>query len=235
MIGMRFPIKFLVMLALMLVAASVAWALRPTVLIADLRPKVDLESLIPKQFGDWRELQRSNAQIINPQQAEMLTKLYSQTLSRTYVNSKGDAIMLSIAYGANQGDAVQLHYPEVCYPAQGFQVQTNIKGTLVTEEGAFPVRRLTTTLGQRFEPVTYWTTIGDQVVQGGLNTKLAQMQYGFKGQIPDGLLFRVSSITRDAQAGHAIQEAFAVQLVSAVKPENRIRLIGDPAAGVARQ
>jgi EpsI family protein len=232
---MRFSAKSIIMLTLMLIAASLAWALRPTVLIADLRPKVDLESLIPKQFGDWRELRQSNAQIINPQQAEMLTKLYSQTLSRTYVNSIGDTVMLSIAYGANQSDAVQLHYPEVCYPAQGFQVQTNIKGTLLTSEGPISVRRLTTTLGQRSEPVTYWTTIGDQVVTGGLGTKFAQMRYGFHGQIPDGLLFRVSSITRDAKAGHAIQQAFAAQLVSAVRPEDRIRLIGNIAASTARQ
>ena len=28
--------------------------------------------------------------------------------------------MLSIAYGKNQSDALQLHKPEICYPAQGF-------------------------------------------------------------------------------------------------------------------
>jgi len=195
-------------------------------LLADQRPKIDLELLIPSKFGDWRELKQSSAHIINPQEAEMLTKLYSQTLSRTYINASGEVIMLSIAYGENQSDAVQLHYPEVCYPAQGFQVTSNVKGQLTAGQHTIPVRRLTTVLGQRFEPVTYWTTLGDQVVQGGMNTKIAQMRYGFNGQIPDGLLFRVSSITRDSKAGHALQSAFATQLIEALAPEKRQRIIG---------
>ena len=34
---------------------------------------------------------------------------------------RGRQIMLSIAYGEDQRDGMKLHYPEVCYPAQGFQ------------------------------------------------------------------------------------------------------------------
>lgn len=218
--------RHLLLMLLMVVAATTAAALRPTVLLADLREKVDLEALVPQAFGEWREVRQTSAYIINPQQAEMLSKLYSQTLSRTYVNNQGNAIMLSIAYGANQSDAVQLHYPEVCYPAQGFRVLSNERGTLQTEIGPIRVRRLVTELGNRTEPVTYWTTIGDKVVVGGLETKWAQMGHGFKGQIPDGLLFRVSSITRDSKAGHELQAKFAAQLVQALPAASRLRLAG---------
>jgi EpsI family protein len=232
---MRYQAKFIVMLLLMLVAASVAWALRPTAFLADQRPKVNLERLIPGSFGDWSELKRSNAQIINPQQAELLTKIYSQTLSRTYVNAQGEMIMLSIAYGSNQSDALQLHYPEVCYPAQGFQIIANVKGELDTGAQKIPVRRLVAVLGQRREPVTYWTTLGNQVVQGRLDTKFTQMRYAINGQIPDGLLFRVSSITRDDKAGYATQEEFAVQLVTAIAPQQRLLLVGEPMEDRAKE
>jgi EpsI family protein len=226
MISLRLPWKNVLLLLLMMTTAGIAWALRPHILIADLRPKVDLEELVPRQFGDWREFKQSNAQIINPQEAEMLSKLYSQTLTRTYVSAQGQMVMLSIAYGANQSDAVQLHYPEICYPAQGFQVQSNVKGVLDIGIGIIPVKRLMTALGTRSEPVTYWTTIGDQVVRGGLDTKFAQMRHGFKGEIPDGLLFRVSSINRDPSAGHELQGIFARQLILAMQPEARTRFVG---------
>jgi EpsI family protein len=223
---MRFPTKIIVMFALMVVAASVAWALRPTVLIADLRPKVDLESMIPKQFGEWRALPQSNALIVNPQQTALLQKLYSQTLSRSYMNPKGVVVMLSIAYGVSQSDGVALHYPEVCYPAQGFQVMWNKKGTLATGFGDIPVKRLLTELGNRSEPVTYWSTLGDQVVYGGLDKKFAQLKYGFKGQIPDGLIFRISTITSDAMDGYQVQDRFARELVETLSAESRVKLIG---------
>ncbi len=55
--------------------------------------------MIPKQFGDWREEPQRIVQVINPQSQELLDKLYSETLTRTYVNAGGYRIMLSLAYG----------------------------------------------------------------------------------------------------------------------------------------
>lgn len=214
------------MLVMMLAAGAVAHALRPTVYLADKRAKVELEQLVPSQFGDWQELKQSNGQIINPQQTALLEKIYSQTLSRTYVGKNGVIIMLSIAYGANQSDGVALHYPEVCYPAQGFQLQSNQLAEIETKFGSIEGRRLMTRLGQRNEPVTYWSTLGDKVVRGGMKTKLAQLDYGFNGFIPDGLIFRVSSINREATKGYADQSLFIADLIDALPPASRQRLAG---------
>lgn len=214
------------MLVMMLAAGAVAHALRPTVYLADKRAKVELEQLVPSQFGDWQELKQSNGQIINPQQTALLEKIYSQTLSRTYVGKNGVIIMLSIAYGANQSDGVALHYPEVCYPAQGFQLQSNQLAEIETKFGSIEGRRLMTRLGQRNEPVTYWSTLGDKVVRGGMKTKLAQLDYGFNGFIPDGLIFRVSSINREATKGYADQSLFIADLIEALPPASRQRLAG---------
>jgi EpsI family protein len=219
-------IKMWAMLGLMLVTAVLAHTQRPTVYLADQRAKVALEELVPSQFGNWRELKQTAGQIINPQQTALLQKLYSQTLSRSYVNAQGTVIMLSIAYGASQSDGVALHYPEVCYPAQGFQLQSNQTVQIETKYGTIAGKRLMTNLGQRNEPVTYWSTLGDRVVQGGLKTKLAQLDYGFNGLIPDGLIFRVSSITRDTAKGHAEQTQFINNLIDALPPASRLRLAG---------
>jgi len=213
-------------MVLMMVASGLALAFHPTHKIADDDRKIDLETMIPKQFGGWHEAQLQGGQIINPQMKETLDRIYSQTLSHTYINDAGVVIMLSIAYGADQSDDNQLHYPEVCYPAQGFQVLSKQVGVVKTDFGDIRVKRLLTVMGNRSEPLTYWTTVGNRVVVGRTETKLEQLRYGFHGQIPDGLLFRVSSITNDTEAGYASQQEFIRQLLAAMTANDRLKLAG---------
>lgn len=219
-------IRGVVLAVAMLAASGAAMALRPTHKIAVEGPAVDLGRLVPAQFGDWRSEPSRGGQIVNPQQEEMLERLYTQTLVRTYVNSKGERVMLSIAYGEDQSDAKQLHYPEVCYPAQGFQVISKELDVIKTDFGDIRVKKLLTVMGNRSEPLTYWTTVGNKVVVGGKETKLEQLKYGFKGQIPDGLLFRVSSITQDVEEGYAVQQNFVRVLAASLPSESRLRLAG---------
>ena len=113
---MKLPIRNLLMLVLMLLAAGLSMLMRPTYKIADQGSKVELEVMIPRTFGEWKEEPQPAVQIIDPQQKEMLQKIYTQTLSRTYIDAQGSRVMLSIAYGEDQRDAVQLHYPEVIQP-----------------------------------------------------------------------------------------------------------------------
>ena len=224
---MNLWLRNFLLLVLMLAASGLALALRPTHKIADQGSAMDLEKMIPRIFGDWREEQQHAIQIVDPQQKELIDKIYTQTLSRTYVNSRGYRIMLALAYGKDQRDAMQVHYPEVCYPAQGFSLQDKQKGTLTTVRGTIPVTRILTNLGQRNEPVTYWTTVGDRVVQTGIQKKLAEMSYGLNGKIPDGMLIRVSSIDPDAANAYEIQTQFADQMLSALTPEYRQKLNGN--------
>ena len=223
---MKFSAKNLVLLALMLASAVMASVLRPTASLADERPPISLKTMVPLFFGDWRELPNMSAQIVDPQQKELLEQIYSETLSRTYVNSSGYRIMLSIAYGKNQSDALQLHKPEVCYPAQGFVLEKNDAGSLATAFGDIPVRRLFTSSGPRKEPVTYWFTVGDTAIQGKLQRRLAELRYGLTGRIPDGMLFRVSSIDPDPVQAYRFQDLFVDQLLAAVSLDERKRLSG---------
>jgi EpsI family protein len=223
-------LKHLVIGLTMLAAAGLAYALTPRERIADQGPKIDLETMIPKQFGDWKIDETVLPLIADPSQQALINKIYNQTLSRTYLNAKGDRVMLSIAYGGNQSDNMAVHKPEVCYPAQGFQVLKNTRGDLQTAGGAIPVKRLVATHGSRIEPITYWITLGDEVPDGGMKWKLAQLKYGLTGKIPDGLLFRVSSIQPNDAVAYDVQGRFINDLLQAVAPGDRAKL-----AGVARQ
>jgi EpsI family protein len=214
-------------IAILMFAASVgAIVAKPGAKLANEQPALSLEGMVPKQFGDWREEPQRFVQVVNPQTQELLDKLYSQVLTRTYVNAGGYRILLSIAYGSDQRGAMQMHKPEVCYPAQGFVLEKNDAGSLVTALGEIPVRRLLTTLGPRREPVTYWFTIGDTAIRGKLEKRLADLRYGLTGRIPDGMLFRISSIDPDPAQAFRIQDQFVDQLLAAVSVDDRKRLSG---------
>lgn len=217
----------LILGALMVLASGLTKVLTPTVQLSKSRPALELGTAIPVQFGEWKEERNLASVVVNPQMEATIKKIYTQTLSRTYINHNGERIMLSIAYGNDQRDGVALHYPEVCYPAQGFQVISSRQGVLVTAQGAIPVQRLETNFAnKRFEPVTYWTTVGDETVTGGISKKIAEMRYGLKGEIPDGLIFRISSINTDTQAAFALQESFAKVLLNELQPDMRLRFAG---------
>lgn len=223
---MTLSLKQIILLALMLVSAALGAALRPTIFLADERTPIDLQAMVPTTFGDWREQLNMTAQIVDPQQQETLERIYSQTLSRTFVNSAGYRIMLSIAYGKNQSKSLELHSPEVCYPAQGFQLAAKQQTTLNLSGKPIAVTRLETSLGQRHEPVTYWNVIGDKVTTSLLNKRLVDFRYSITGRIPDGILVRVSSIDRFSDNAYAMQNQFLADMVQAISPQDRNRFVG---------
>lgn len=216
----------LVLGCLMFLSAGLTKLMTPTILVSQSRG-VKLESIIPAQFGDWMEEKNMASAIVNPQAEALINKIYAQTLSRTYVNGKGERIMLSIAYGADQRRGSEVHFPDVCYPAQGFQILSNRPSVITTQQGAIAVNRLETNLAnQRYEPVTYWATIGDEITTGGLNRKMKEVSYGIRGEIPDGLVFRVSSIGTDTPHAFLIQDSFVNSLVNILGPKDKKWLTG---------
>ena len=217
----------LVLGSMMVFSAGTAKVMTPTIYLAKSLPAFNLEAIIPVQFGDWSEEKNLSSQIVNPQTQELLNKLYEQTLSRTYVNTKGERVMLSIAYGIDQRDGFEVHHPEVCYPAQGFQLKSNKQGMITTPQGNIAVTRLETNLAnQRFEPVTYWTTIGDTVISEGMTKRMTRLRYGLDGMIPDGLVFRVSSIDDDTTHAFLVQDIFVNSLAKTLVTSDKRRLMG---------
>jgi EpsI family protein len=218
-------------LAALMCCASVAGiAVRPGAKAADKGAGISLEAVVPARFGDWTELPDRTVQVVNPQTQELLNKLYSQLLTRTYVNKDGYRIMMSLAYGDDQRGGLQAHRPEICYPAQGFKLGKVEDGVLPTAFGNIEVRRLSTNLGTRNEPVTYWLTVGSQIVRSKFDRRIEEIRLGLTGQIPDGLLFRISSIDSDDQRGFEMQRKFAADLMAEVPALARKQLGGLVAA-----
>lgn len=211
---------------LMVLSGALTMALTPTNKIADLKEKIDLEMIVPAKFGNWKIDESIIPLQVDAETQAKLDKIYNQTLSRTYVNSLGERVMLSIAYGGDQSDNLAVHKPEVCYYAQGFEITKVFSDELLTQYGKLPIKRLMAIKGSRNEPITYWVTVGDKAVLPGIEEKLQKLRYGLTGSVPDGMLVRVSSINHDNTKAYQLQAAFVRDLLGMIKDNERVRLIG---------
>ena len=211
---------------LMVLSAAITIAITPSVEITNQQNQINLESLIPREFNGWQIDTSGATVVVNPEVKGAINKLYSQTLSRTYINNQGERVMLSIAYGRDQRTDLQIHRPEICYLSDGYEVGKLTKTFVVTTIGRIPVMHLVAKLGTRNEPITYWIRMGDFVTRGWFEEKAATLRYMMSGKVPDGLLFRVSTISNDVQNSYRIQQLFLASLLPAVKRDDRHWLVG---------
>lgn len=222
------PLSVWLATLLMFAAAGGSIALKPTVRMADIKPKLVLERLAPAQFGEWHEL-RNVAQVLpDPTVQAMLDSLYSQTLSRTYVNSKGQQVMLTIAYGNDQSSEVTAaHRPEFCYRGAGFDIKDlGVFELPISSSNKLMVRHLLGTRGQYTELISYWVTLDETATLPGLRRKLAQLHYGLQGLIADGMLVRVSTPGSDQDAGFGLQQTFIRDFRQQLPDEFKPRFVG---------
>jgi EpsI family protein len=220
--------KAVLCLAGMLLAATAAVVARPTQLSAVmLGGKVDIDAKIPRTFAGWRVDPNVMPLQVDPVLQRVIEEAYDQVVSRTYMNAAGYRVMLSAAYSGRRDQSMDIHRPEVCYPAQGLSVRRNTwDAALALPERELPLKRLVAGNGERNEPISYWLVIGRDLASFGYGHRLATLKYGLTGRVPDGMLIRVSSIDRDEARSFAMQEALLRDLLAAVDADFRLRLLG---------
>ena len=205
-------------------AAVAAW-LKPAP--PDEAARIDLDGVLPDQFGDWRIDPATTAFVRATDRRGAQGQLYDQVLERIFVNDRGERVMLSIAYGAQQSSDMQLHRPEVCYRAGGFEVGETRADVLVLAGRDVSVTRLVARLPGRPEPITYWSTVGGRVDDGRQPSLAERFSRLRRRQRADGVLVRISSIEPDAPAAWQIHGRFARDMIAALSQEQRLRLLGD--------
>jgi EpsI family protein len=160
----------------------------------------------------------------------MLKSLYNQNISRTYMDDQGHRVMLAVAYTQIQTDRTRVHRPEVCYPSQGFELVSQKDEQTLVEGRSLPVRRMVTRRQDRKEYVSYWVMIGDTPVVSTRDEKIRQIKYGLHLEIPDNLLFRVSSTDDSEAEAFRRHDAFIQAMMRNVDPRQLSSLIGQPNA-----
>lgn len=199
--------------------------LKPTGKLERVGPEIVLDQLIPKKFADWHE-DPTPMPVVSPDVQAALDMVYAQTLSRTYINEEGERVMLSIAYGHSQSDSLAIHLPEGCYQGQGFGVDRKVSTQLNLAAQSIPVTKLIATKGLRVEPITYWITIGDLVVNNAWDMKKAKLKYTLKHKTPNGFLVRVSNISSQADQAYTLQQDFVEKMLGSMSADDRAALSG---------
>ena len=214
-------------LMLLISAALAATALKPRDEVTAAATPVVLAAEIPVRFQDWHDDEGASVVVPDPGIAAQLSAVYSDTLSRTYIDGAGRRVMLSIAYGSDQSsEATQAHRPEFCYTAQGFLLSALPAGEVDLGAKRIAVRRLIGVRGERYEPISYWLMMDGQTTLPGLNRKWLQFQYRLRGRIPDGMIVRVSTLGSDAAQSFALQDAFLKALYTGLNGSVRGRYFG---------
>jgi EpsI family protein len=216
--------------SLILSSSMFSIKMKPDEIMAKKYSKIKLDSAFPKNFGPWQMVDTGFSTIVNPQQNELIESLYSQILGRTYKNLSGDVIMLSMAYSEEQKGEVELHRPEVCYVAQGFIINRH-KSSIIAikdENISIQAQHFTAIHKNRNEIVTYWIRIGNDIVASGVSQQLSRVRHGITGLIPDGFLFRVSSLSTDSRKANFLHRIFIGDILSNIDSKTRFFLTGRP-------
>jgi EpsI family protein len=184
------------------------------------------EDAIPLEFAGWTK-RDTNALVVPESENSLSAQLYSEVLGRLYTRGEDDYVMMLIAYGDTQNDLLQLHRPEVCYPAFGFEVTQSNRTDIALGNGvSVPGRALSATSPGRTEHITYWTRIGEYLPADGNEQRMMKLQSEFAGIVPDGVLVRISSAVQEPADAFALNQAFAADLVAATKASMKPALIG---------
>ncbi len=118
----------------------------------------------------------------------------------------------------------------MCYTAQGFRVSRTKSAALEYSPSAPPLKltRLVAQREDRIEPITYWMRIGYDNSDSTWARQFLKLGYGLRGWVPDGALFRVSTIGIAPKKSFKIQDKFIRDLMNAVDPATREFMVGDP-------
>lgn len=179
-----------------------------------------VEDLIPKKIGAWNF--QTNSGLVVPTEDTLSAALYSQLLTRVYANGTDSPVMLLVAQSAGQSGFLQIHRPEFCYPAGGFELSKIVPAQLPVAGRSIRVNQLTASMPGRNEQIIYWTRVGRQMPMSWAEQRMAVAMDNLKGYVPDAVLTRLSTIDSDRDTAFARLASFAETMLAEMKANRNI-------------
>ena len=210
---------------LLLATAGTAFALTPRETI-DLFGKAKLDRMVPPRIGDWSY--HSQSGLVLPPEDQLSERLYAQLLTRVYIRGPQDPpVMLLIAQSPAQDGVLQVHRPEVCYPASGFAL-SQARVVPLARPGGAPIaaRAFAAEGSERTEQLLYWTRIGHELPTNWSSQRMAVIRANLAGAVPDGVLVRISTVSPDRDWADAYLAGFVSALFGAITPTAVRALVG---------
>jgi len=220
----------IIMGAACLVGAGAAYQLKPHREVLLLPKDTKLEDLVPLQMPGWTGQDVGDPLALN-QEGTLAARLYNQQVVRLYTSAAGAEVMMLLAYGAKQSDDLQLHRPEICYPAFGFSLTRNERTNIPLGPGVdIPARRIIAQNSDGQQYVMYWSRLGEYLPQDGGEQRQARFLNAFHGLVPDGVLCRFSTWAPDPQSAWLAIDALVKAIVVGTRADARDVLIGSQRA-----
>lgn len=195
----------------------------------DLLGKQKLETMIPEKIGPWAFASKTG--LVIPPQDELVAMTYAQLLTRVYTSADHLPMMLLVAQSPGQDGVLQIHRPEFCYPASGYTLtQAPMHAMQVAPGQPVPTRAFTATGADRIEQLAYWTRVGRELPTSWAQQRWAVAEANFRGEIPDAVLVRISTVSPDNDQAFEQIEEFARMMVASVAPKSRPVLVGSATA-----
>ena len=177
-----------------------------------------LDDVIPKAIGPWKFVAASG--LVVPPNDQLSRALYSNLLTRVYSDGVNPPIMLLVAQSGSQTGILQIHRPETCYTASGFQISPVTPEQIQIGSNVVPVNSMDATTDGFTEHVIYWTRIGNRMPASWKQQRIATAEQNLRGILPDAILVRVSTVNDDAAGARATLKAFVQTLIASL-PANR--------------
>lgn len=191
-------------------------------------PSIDeklFEKMVPNKVGNWT-FQQSSGLVLPPEDA-LSDRLYDNLVTRIYTNPAGQLMMFLVAYKNFQNGVLQIHRPEICYPAGGYVLsETRASDIPIGAADPLPVNSFSANGTERDEQVLYWTRIGKYFPVRWSEQRLAVLRANLVQVNPDGMLARVSMPNDDMATSRPAMTKFIADLRAASPPQLRRVLFG---------
>lgn len=193
--SVRFSRRDVLVGATLATASAAGFAAQPRI----VNPRIsndEFESWIPRAIGPW-SLEGTSGVVLPPPD-QLSDRLYDNLITRVYTGPGSDAVMMLIAYNFKQDGVLQLHRPEFCYAAGGYQLDSALPVSLVLAPGReIPATAFTAVSPTRTEQVLYFTRLGDSFPRDWVGQRASVLWANLRGEIPDGAMMRVSMFEAD--------------------------------------
>jgi EpsI family protein len=203
--------------------AGIAAARQPTKNV-DYLGKNNLEKILPEKLGKWTFV--SSSGLVVPPEDQLSQALYSQLLTRVYTTETGAPIMLLVAQSASQTGILQIHRPEFCYTAGGYDLSPSTPHTVKLGSSTIPALSISASILGKTEQIVYWTRIGEHLPLSWRQQRMAVAMDNLRGIIPDAVMVRVSTYGNDKAAALAEVDDFIRAMMVSIAPQVRRVFIG---------
>lgn len=209
-------------------ASGLAFARQPAVANPPVPEKL-FEEWVPSRFGNWKTVSQSG--VVLPPPDTLRDRLYDNLVTRVYVAPDHPPVMLLLAYNNAQDGVLQVHRPEVCYPVGGFELSETRNIALAANGRTVPANIFTATAPNRVEQVAYFTRLGTAYPRSWSEQRIAVMRSNLAGEIPDGMMMRVSALGVDQREAIPLLTDFSRQFIEQSNPRLQRLLLGSASEG----